>query len=208
VSFLLNNNPRRRIFIPILGKHTAANALAAIAVARRMGLNEDSVIQSLAQANGPEMRLQLQHIGHLTLLNDAYNANPASMRAALETLCSLSASSRRIAVLGDMRELGQSSERFHREMGEFVATCPLDRLLCVGPLSTMIAKVAKESGMKANAISHHPDAADAAKALSAFVRPNDTILLKGSRAIHLEEIAATLETASQPARTTRRRTAS
>lgn len=208
VSFLLNNNPRRRIFIPILGKHTAANALAAIAVARRMGLNEDAIFDSLAQANGPEMRLQLQHIGKLTLLNDAYNANPASMRAALETLCSLPSASRRIAVLGDMRELGKSSERFHREMGQFVAACPLDRLLCVGPMAALIAKVAQESGMNPDVITHHPDAPAAARALSAIVQPRDTILLKGSRIIHLEEIAAALESASQPVHSTRRRTAS
>lgn len=208
VSFLLNNNPRRRIFIPILGKHTATNALAAIAVARRMGLNEEMVIESLSQANGPEMRLQLQRIGQLTLLNDAYNANPASMRAALETLCSLSTATRRIAVLGDMRELGLSSERFHREMGEFVATCPVDRLLCVGPQSALIAKVARESGMNPAAITHHPDAAAAAKALLAIVRPKDTILLKGSRVIHLEEIAEALQHQAPAAHTARRKTAS
>src|SRR5688572_1512513 len=89
VHFNLNGSPRRRVFVPMLGKHTACNALAALAVGRKMGLNEEAIIESLAHAHGPDMRLQLSRVNGVTLLNDAYNANPNSTRAAIETLTSL-----------------------------------------------------------------------------------------------------------------------
>lgn len=88
VRFRLNGG-RKQVFVPLLGRHTAANALAAIAVARRLGLSEDEVIDNLSRARGAEMRLQLEHANGVTVLNDAYNANPASMKAALETAITL-----------------------------------------------------------------------------------------------------------------------
>ena len=115
VRFKLNG--RREAFVPLLGAHTACNALAAVAVGRRLGLSKKTALAGLAGASGPEMRLQLQRFGPVTVLNDAYNANPSSMRAALETLATLATAGRRVAVLGDMLELGPSSEQFHRELG-------------------------------------------------------------------------------------------
>jgi UDP-N-acetylmuramoyl-tripeptide--D-alanyl-D-alanine ligase len=188
VSFRLNDS-RRRVFVPMLGRHTALNALAAIAVARRLGVDGELVYESLAEAEGPEMRLQLQRVGGVSLLNDAYNANPASMRAALETVCSLSTSGRRIAVVGDMRELGKSSERFHKEIGEFAATLALDALVCVGEKAALIAEVAEQRGMPSGVISRYGDAAAAAKAVPTLLHAGDLVLLKGSRSVHLEYIA-------------------
>jgi UDP-N-acetylmuramoyl-tripeptide--D-alanyl-D-alanine ligase len=186
--FFLNNS-RREVFVPMLGRHTAGNALAAIAVARRMGVSEDAIIRSLAEARGPEMRLQLQEIGGITLLNDAYNANPNSMRAALETLASLQPRGRRVAVLGDMLELGKSSERYHREIGEFASTCRLDLLACVGRQAALVAESARKAGMSAGAICHFPDSRAAANAVAEWLREGDLILLKASRTIHLETVA-------------------
>lgn len=183
------NNSRREVFVPMLGRHTASNALAAIAVARRMGVAEDEIIDALAEARGPEMRLQLQEHNGVLLLNDAYNANPNSMRAALETVSALRPRGRRIAVLGDMRELGKSSERYHREIGDFAATCGLDVLACVGKQAALIAQSAERAGMAAGAIAKLPDARSAAAALPGWIRPGDLVLLKASRAIHLELVA-------------------
>jgi len=188
VRFRLNNS-RHRVFVPMLGRHTAANALAAIAVARRLGLNEDRIIKSLATATGPEMRLQLNDAHGITLINDAYNANPASMKAALETLKSLPVSRKRIAILGDMRELGPYTDRFHREIGEFAATCDLDQLHCVGPKSALIAHAAIDKKMAARKVTCHPDCHSAARALAKAFHRGDTVLLKASRTIHLETIA-------------------
>jgi UDP-N-acetylmuramoyl-tripeptide--D-alanyl-D-alanine ligase len=191
------NNSKREVYVPMLGKHTAANALAAIAVARRMGLTEEQIIESLAEAHGPEMRLQLQDISGVSLLNDAYNANPNSMRAALETVGALPVRGRRIAVLGDMRELGKSSDRYHREIGEFAATCKLDLLGCVGHQATLIAESAQKSGMATGAVCRFPDARAAANTVPGWLRDGDLVLLKASRSIHLELVAQAIVEARQ-----------
>ena len=197
IHFFLNNS-KREVYVPMLGKHTAANALAAIAVARRMGLSEEQVIESLAEARGPEMRLQLQDIEGVSLLNDAYNANPNSMRAALETVGALPLKGRRVAVLGDMRELGKSSERYHREIGQFAATCKIDLLACVGQQATLIAESAEKSGMATGAICRFPDARAAANTVPGWLREGDLVLLKASRSIHLELVAQAIMEGRQP----------
>src|SRR5262249_3481793 len=161
------------VFVPLLGRHNAVNALAAIAVARYMRLPEDVIIASLARARGPEMRLQLQTIAGITLLNDAYNANPASVKAALETLCALPTRGRRVAILGDMRERGESTEECHREVGQFLASCPLELLLCVGEKAQVIAAEAQRLGFPDANIQCLPDTASAAAAVGSQIRPGD-----------------------------------
>ena len=198
VRFCLNGNDKFRFDIPLLGRHTACNALAAIAVARRLGLTEAEVAQGLSRARGPDMRLQLQTIGGVTLLNDAYNANPASMRAALETIAHIPTRGRRFAVLADMLELGRSSERFHREAGPQAAQAQLDGLICVGPQSRLIAESAIASGMDAQRVSHFADAAQAAREIVRWFAEGDLVLLKGSRGMKLETLAAALGQERQP----------
>jgi UDP-N-acetylmuramoyl-tripeptide--D-alanyl-D-alanine ligase len=182
-------------FIPLLGLHNAANALAAVAVARCLGLSDADIVTSLAAASAPEMRLQRMEAGGVRVLNDAYNANPASMRAALEMVSTLPASGRRIAVLGDMRELGTHTEQFHREIGTDAARMNLDALVCVGPSAAWIAESAVAAGMRPDCVSQYRDAA-AAAAIAAWVAEGDLVLLKGSRAVGLERIAKAFETAS------------
>lgn len=186
VKFKLNG--RRDVFVPLLGRHTAANALAAIAVARRVGLSEQSIIESLAAATGPDMRLQIQSIGGVTILNDAYNANPASMMAALKTMMELTTDGRRVAVLGDMRELGESSDGLHREMGQFVGGCDIDLLICVGEKSAVIAQEAQAAGFEPRNIIHFNDTASAIVAIGRYIHRGDLILLKGSRYMGLERL--------------------
>ncbi|HEY8665086.1 MAG TPA: UDP-N-acetylmuramoyl-tripeptide--D-alanyl-D-alanine ligase [Tepidisphaeraceae bacterium] len=187
VRFTLNDTGRT-VFVPLLGKHTAANALAAIAVARKMGVPEDAIIAGLSHARGPDMRLQLKKIRGITLLNDAYNANPASMRAALATLAALPTQGNRIAILGDMRELGESAGRYHREIGELAATSKLDRLVCVGAEAQNIADAAEANGMR-GAVQCFADAKSAASTVPAMLRKDDLVLLKASRSIGLEAVA-------------------
>jgi UDP-N-acetylmuramoyl-tripeptide--D-alanyl-D-alanine ligase len=185
VRFRLNKS-RLIVSIPLLGKHTAINALAAIAIARRMGVAEQAVVAGLATATGPDMRLQRIDAGGVTIINDAYNANPNSMRSALETLAALKSTTRRIAVLGDMLELGESTEQFHREIGEFAGTCGLGVLACVGENAQHIAKAV---GMSADCVMRYPDAQAAAVDVPKWLNDGDLVLLKGSRGIHLELVA-------------------
>jgi len=187
------NNSRRDVFVPMLGRHSASNALAAIAVARKMGVPEDVAIASLAVARGPDMRLQWQAAGDIRILNDAYNANPDSMRAAIETAAAMPTASRRIAILGDMKELGPSGNEYHREIGRSVAaTKSFELLVCVGIHADLIADAAVAAGFPTRAVLRYPDSTAAAVPVSALLRDGDLVLLKGSRGVHLERIAAAI----------------
>ncbi len=186
VRFRLNKS-KLVISIPLLGKHTAVNALAAIAVARRIGVPEEAVVAGLANATGPEMRLQASEHGGVTIINDAYNANPSSMRAALETFALLKPRTRRIAVLGDMLELGDTSERYHREIGELANQSGLDMLICIGEQAALIAKSAKR--LPADAIRTYSDSSSAAAEVANLIAVGDLVLLKGSRGMRLEKVA-------------------
>lgn len=190
VRFRLNG--RRDVRIPLLGEHVAVNSLAAIAVARRLGMNENEIVAALSAARGPEMRLQLQLIRGVTLLNDAYNANPASMKAALQTLSNLDALGRRIAVLGNMRELGEATDRLHREVGQCIPACKLDLLVCVGEKAALIGQEAARAGFSAMHVHYFPDTDAAAASLPAWLTDGDLLLLKASRLMKLEAIAAAI----------------
>lgn len=187
VRFKLNG--RLPVFVPLLGRHTAANALAAIAVGKRFRLSDEEIIRGLATARGPEMRLQLNELNGVTLLNDAYNANPASMKAALETLKTMPTKGRRIAIVGDMLELGPAGDALHDEVGEFAATCSLHLLACVGERSRRIAAAATKGGMTDDRVKTFPNAEAAAKKIPDQIADGDMVLLKASRGIHLETVA-------------------
>jgi UDP-N-acetylmuramoyl-tripeptide--D-alanyl-D-alanine ligase len=191
VTFSLNKS-RREFFVPLLGRHTACNALAAIAVARKLGLREDEIIENLAHAHGPEMRLQLKKANGLTVLNDAYNANPNSMKAALETVVALPAQGRKVAVLGDMLELGDATERYHREIGEYAASCKLDQLICVGTWAKVIADAAVSAGQPKATVTRYRDSGTTAETIRHHLQPGDLVLLKASRGVRLEAVANAL----------------
>ena len=192
VHFNLNGSSRQRVFVPMLGRHSACNALAAIAVGRKMKVLEEAIIESLAHAHGPDMRLQLSHANGVTILNDAYNANPNSTLAAIDTLLSLPARGRRVAVLGDMLELGDKSDAYHDEIGERIGDSPIDLLICVGKQAKRIAAAAKAADMDSSAIATYPDSAAAARSINRRIKRGDLILLKGSRSIGLEAVAAAI----------------
>jgi UDP-N-acetylmuramoyl-tripeptide--D-alanyl-D-alanine ligase len=197
------NNSRREVFVPMLGAHSACNTLAAIAVARKLAVPEELIISSLATAHGPEMRLQWQSAGRIRILNDAYNANPHSMRAALETASALRTEGRRVAILGDMKELGQASERYHREIGQAVAISKaFDLLICVGQQAALIADAAIASGFAPESVVRFEDAIAASVGVPLQLRDQDLVLLKASRIMRLEEIAKVIahQTQSMPAR--------
>ncbi len=186
-SFLLNG--RQRIEIPLLGRHNVFNVLLAMAVARRLGLTDDEISVGLNHLKPASMRLEIQSRGGHRIINDAYNANPTSMTAALETFIRLpvpfadTVAGRRVAVLGDMLELGPRSAEFHREIGRLAASLAIDRLLAVGPFM----RAAHDQMLAAGRPSHHfADAVAAADALPTLLHPADVILLKGSRSMRME----------------------
>lgn len=193
-SFSLNGRRDRRAFVPQLGRHAACNALAAIAVGRRMGLTEADILPALRQAHVPDMRMQLLNVEGIDVLVDCYNANPASAFAALDTFARLECQGRRIVMLGDMLELGISSDRLHHELGQHAARTPIDVLGCSGPQGKLIAQAAADAGFPADRLLSFRDSADAAAAIGNLVAPGDLVLLKGSRGMRMERILHALRT--------------
>lgn len=176
------------VSLPLSGGHNAENALAAAAVAYAYGLGPAIVKRGLESVQATGMRMEVVHTSSgMTVINDAYNANPESMAAALNTL-SVMGDGRKVAVLGDMGELGTSSVSMHQQMGELVARCGIDLLVCIGKLSRNIASAACSAGMDASRIFHFDGVDDALALLRQQLRPGDTVLVKASHAMHLERV--------------------
>lgn len=178
-----------RVGLPIPGRHNVYNALAAAAVALHEGVSFDQIASGLESASVSGMRMQfLTTPDDVSILNDAYNANPTSMKAAIETLASMSVTGKRIAVLGDMGELGSLSELAHFQVGEAVAHSAIDTLITVGPRAVRIADGARAAGMPANAVSTYATVAELLPRVSADLAPGDTVLVKASRVMGLEAV--------------------
>jgi UDP-N-acetylmuramoyl-tripeptide--D-alanyl-D-alanine ligase len=191
VRFTLHD--RSSFFVPLVGKHNASNAAAAIAVGRRLGLANEAIEAALAKATGPEMRLERREIAGVRFLNDAYNANPESMLAAAEVLESVSRElkpQRRVVVLGDMLELGEATRDSHTEVARvFGGTAP-DLAIVVGPhFSSNVALFSGKTTVVAL-----PDLSDGRDAAAAgMLAAGDLVLLKGSRGIGLERVIKAFE---------------
>lgn len=160
--------------LPQIGRHHAINALPAIAIGRQMGLDDDSIREGLARSTSPEMRMQKRVIGPVTLINDAYNANPTSVRAALETLAEIPWSGRKVVVLGQMRELGKNSVDFHRSLGKLARS--------MGFVCHFVGEDYKEQE------NWYPDSVEAREKIPGRLDEGDLVLLKGSRGTRLELI--------------------
>lgn len=172
----------------VAGEHNISNALAAAVVGNYLGLSFEQIARGLKQAGASGMRMEVaQTASGVTIINDAYNANPDSMRAALATLASMECSGRRIAVLGDMGELGDDEVALHEQVGRDVAAANIDLLIAAGPLAAHIASAAQEAGATC-AVECAADTAAAASALKQSVREGDTVLLKASRFMGFEQI--------------------
>jgi UDP-N-acetylmuramoyl-tripeptide--D-alanyl-D-alanine ligase len=173
------------VVLPLPGAHQAINFLAASAVAVAAGATASDCAAAAPGLGPPAHRGELRRHGSGALLyDDSYNANPASLRAALDTLAEFAAT-RRIAVLGDMRELGEDEVTWHRELGRYAAE-RVDRLVCVGDLARSYGEEAAENGFPGAAIDYLTSAEDAARLLDGILREGDVVLVKGSRAVGLD----------------------
>jgi UDP-N-acetylmuramoyl-tripeptide--D-alanyl-D-alanine ligase len=177
--------------INLLGRHQVANALFAVAVSEELGLARAEIQRGLAECKPPKMRMQFWEAGGIRVLDDAYNANADSMIAALETLRDLPLQGRRVAVLGDMGELGTHSEAAHAEVGRRVAGLEIGQLFAVGKMAPVMAKAAREAGL--SRVIEFENVEVAIKAVKGFLKTGDVVLLKASRSSRLERIAETLK---------------
>jgi len=177
--------------ISLLGRHQVTNALFAVAVSEELGLGRPAVRDGLAECQPPKMRLQFWEANGVRVLDDAYNANADSTLAALETLRDLPLQGRRVAVLGDMNELGACSEAAHAEVGRRAAELGIGQLFAVGRMAPVTARAARDAGL--TRVMEFVDVEAAVNVVKDFLKAGDVVLLKASRASRLERIAATLK---------------
>lgn len=203
IGFAIND--RFKVRLPMLGEHNAMNALAAYAVGRRMAIEEGRIIEALSGAGGAEMRLQLSRValpggGEARILNDAYNANPDSMLAAIATLTGLrpgagSGGGRRVAIVGDMFELGPAAAELHglviarlAELGESIGLAVL-----VGEQMCRAAESLRAAGWGEDRLILLPAGDEkAVREAAALIGPQDVVLLKASRRMRLERVLSAL----------------
>lgn len=183
---ILEGAHRCRAQLPVPGLHMIQNALLAVAAGRVFGLSIEDCAAGLASAPLTKARLQIKTIRGVQFIDDSYNANPESMRAALATLAELETEGRRIAVLGEMAELGAESERGHREVGEAAASLKIDELIAIGGTASAIADAAQKAGLEKSRTVTSAD--EAAEILVEETSPNDLVLIKGSRAARTERV--------------------
>ncbi len=177
-------NGRLWFELALAGRHNALNALAAVGTAQRLGLSQEQAVAALADFEGVEMRLQRLQFGDVTVFNDAYNANPASLVAAADVLGETDAT-RRVLIAGDMRELGDRAEELHLRSGERIAERQIDLLIGVGPLGRYIARGA----MKCGVVAEQFDSVDELAAnIPQLLCEGDAVLIKGSRAMQMEQL--------------------
>ena len=175
--------------LELRGMHNVSNACSAAAVGFAAGMEAAQVAAALSGAK-PEAGRQevIEAPGDFTVINDAYNANPDSMRASLSTFAALDVAGARIAVLGDMGELGSFAPACHEGVGAAAASHHLDKLICIGELARHIAAGAEAAGMDAARISRADTVADVLEELDALLEPGDAVLVKASHFMGLTRI--------------------
>jgi UDP-N-acetylmuramoyl-tripeptide--D-alanyl-D-alanine ligase len=186
-EFTILEGPHRcRAQLPVPGLHMVQNALLAVAAGRVFGLSLVECAAGLVAAPLTKARLQIKEIHGVQFIDDTYNANPDSMKAALRTLVELDADGKRIAVLGEMKELGSKSERGHQEVGETAATFGIDQLITIGDMGEVIAEAARAGGLEKTTVVR--STSEAAELLGEIAEPGDLILVKGSRSARTEQV--------------------
>jgi len=181
----------REIYFPLLGRHNIYNAIAASAVAFALGIELDLIERGLSSFKQLDLHMQLSNFyNDIKILNDSYNASPLSVKSALETLAEAARNNRKIAILGDMLELGEKTDFYHREIGKEVAKLSIDTLITVGQGGKIIAQSSKEEGMAEERVFSFEknEKVNLAKKLLNLIKPGNFVLLKGSREMKMEEI--------------------
>jgi UDP-N-acetylmuramoyl-tripeptide--D-alanyl-D-alanine ligase len=175
------------LHLPLPGPGNLENALAAWAICYQFGISIDDFTRGLKTLSAVPMRAELLQIGTLTVLNDCYNANPASMKNALDILANLKTEKRRLAfICGDMAELGKQAEVLHAELGIAVAQAKVQLLLTIGKLTKITAETAKAAAKHDLEIKSFEDNLSACNNLEKFIKDYDIVLVKGSRVAKLE----------------------
>lgn len=174
--------------IPAIGVHNVYNALAGFLVGIQIGLSPAEIIESFQNYRNAGMRQRISDQNGIKLIEDCYNASPDSMNSAIQVISSISCTGKRVAVLGDMLELGKDSGQMHYEVGQKAAASQIDELFCYGEEAKAILQGALDNGMER--VSHFTDPDALAEALKENLSKGDAVIFKASRGIHLEDVIA------------------
>ena len=175
--------------IPIPGKHMVYNALCAAATGRIFGITPDEIKKGIEAIQAIGGRLHMVETGKLLIIDDCYNANPMSMKASLDVLKDMEG--RKVAVLGDMAELGEDELELHRSVGQYAAGCGIDLLVCAGERSRVMAEAAEAAGASFQVI-YEADRESLLAHLADYIREKDTVLVKASHSMKFEEVVEKL----------------
>ena len=185
--------------MPVVGSHNLGNAALAIAAGTRLGIKPDDAISALADTKFSSGRLEVDRRENLTIINDAYNASPESMKSGIEMLMA-SKADRHVAILGDTFELGDDSEALHASVGTFAVQAGLELLIAIGKNSNAIAKAAEAANCStdlkhgsATKILYYQDKESAIKDINDILRDKDLILVKASRGMKLEDVISAIK---------------
>ncbi|MBI3333644.1 MAG: UDP-N-acetylmuramoyl-tripeptide--D-alanyl-D-alanine ligase [Candidatus Omnitrophica bacterium] len=189
-------NDRWELRLPLPGHHNLMNALAALAAAQVLGEDAGLGVERMASVPPLPGRLSRLEWEGCLVIDDSYNANPASLAAALEVFRRLDVSGRRVAVIGDMLELGDQARPLHAEGGRRVASSGIDFLIGVGPLAQVLLAAAREAGFPEEGSRAFGAAEEAGEFLVGWIRPGDAVLLKGSRGMQMERVLECWSTSS------------
>lgn len=174
--------------IPIIGRHHLTNCLATCAVGKLFGLTPRQIKQGVESFQPEGSRMASELVNGVTIINDTYNANPVSMRGALETLASMPATGKRVAVLGDMLELGAKAEEFHQELGRHLAGSGCQLAVLTGEFAGVVREAAIAAGMTPANVSTEAELSEIVAGLAEQLNPGDLLLVKASRALQLEKV--------------------
>lgn len=186
----VHKDKRVKVVLNVLGKHNVINSLAGMAISDIMGLNLENAAKGYSSFDG--MRQKVISINDkYTIIDDTYNASPDSMKASINVLDEMEATGKKIAILGDMFELGENSEKYHYEVGTYLATKNIDELVVVGELSQQIVKAVKDAevGIKCNTLK---DNGEVTLFLMSVMAPGDVVLIKGSNGMNMGQIVSNI----------------
>lgn len=183
-TVLTKDGERYPVTLPCIGNHNVMNALAAFCVGMLSEITPEMICRALEQYQTVGLRQNIYRRGAYTIIADCYNASPDSMKAALTVLQEIPCKGRRVAVLGDMLELGDMSRQLHTLVGDMVAECEVDALFCYGKASLYLAK---RAAMQAISVYHTEDPRELCRVIRQYLRPGDVVLFKASRGMHLED---------------------
>lgn len=191
LEFVFNH---RHVFsLKTFGLFNIYNALASIGCGLLFGVGIDAIRRRLENFEFPKQRLRSIDCAGFNIIDDSYNSNPSSLRQAVESMSCYQAQGRRIVVMGDMLELGKQALQLHREVGAFIARSPIDMLVTFGELSKASAEAAKEKSSKHAAIRSFDSKEELISFLKDNLQTNDTVLIKGSRLLKMEDITVSLQ---------------